>query len=249
MNRIPIDRIIQKLDAAFDDRDLRSAGQLLTYWRSEAVALGDTEGELAIVSEQLGYYRKTGEREAALEAVDRAEALIDALQNKDTVSGATVALNAATTLKAFGQTERSLHFYESAKDVYLTRLADTDPRKAGFYNNYALAFVDLGCYPEAETAYRTAIDLLTAIDPTQPEIAVTYVNLAYLYAAWGGGDHEIAPCLDAAYTLLTAIGVPQNGNTAFHVSKCADAFAEFHDPRAEHLRTAAETYYHRHHLR
>jgi tetratricopeptide (TPR) repeat protein len=245
MNRIPIARIIEKLDAAFDDRDLRSAGQLLTYWRGEAVALGDREGELAMVSEQLGYYRKTGEREAALEAVDRAEVLIDALQNKDTVSGATVALNAATTLKAFGEAERSLYFYEIAKDVYLNRLSDDDPRKAGFYNNYALAFVDLGCYPEAETAYRTAIAILEAGGGEQAEIAVTYVNLAYLYAAWGGTDADVTPCLDKAFAQLTAIGIPQDGNTAFHISKCADAFAEFRDPRADDLRAAAETYYHR----
>lgn len=62
---IPVSRVIEKLDGYFAQNDLTEAGKLLTYWRAEAVSLGDRSGELSIVNEQLGFSRRSTMRIAA----------------------------------------------------------------------------------------------------------------------------------------------------------------------------------------
>ena len=99
LGHIPVSRVIETLDECFSRNDMIEAGRVLDYWRKEAVSLRDKRGELAIVSEQIGYFRKTSEKEKALEAVSRAIELIGC--NPENVSDGTILLNAATTLKAF----------------------------------------------------------------------------------------------------------------------------------------------------
>lgn len=157
--RIPVDRIIRKLDSLFDKNDMAEAGRLLRNWREEARQLKDKDGELEILSEMMGYYRKTREEERALESVKSGLELIKEL-NLQGVSAATVTLNAATTLKAFGKAKEALPHYEKALKVYKELLSPDDERLAGLYNNYALALTDLRRYEEAETLYLDALEIL-----------------------------------------------------------------------------------------
>ena len=53
-DRIPIVRIISKLDDLFSRNDLSGAARLLEYWSGEADMLGDRRGKLEILSEQIG---------------------------------------------------------------------------------------------------------------------------------------------------------------------------------------------------
>lgn len=66
---MPVARILEKADALFDKNDYVSAGRLLENWESEAVALRDKRGELSIVSELMGFYRKVGDKEKGLKSV------------------------------------------------------------------------------------------------------------------------------------------------------------------------------------
>ena len=135
--RIPVMRVIEKLDEHFKTNDLQGAVRLLDYWASEARGLSDFSGELSVVNEQLGLFRKTNDAERAMAAVSRALELIELTENTDRASGATIMLNAATTLKAFGKADEALPIYEKVRGIYDATLAKNDLRFAAFYNNFA----------------------------------------------------------------------------------------------------------------
>ncbi len=226
LGSIPVSRIIEKLDEHFSRNDLPEAGRLLDYWRKEAVSLRDTRGELTLVSEQIGYFRKTNEKEKALDAVSRALALIG--QNPEHVSFGTILLNAATTLKAFGKTEEAMPLYDQAYKIYQNHLDEKDVLFAGFYNNFGLALSDLGRYPEAETAYQKALEIVLSQEESQLDGAVTYLNMAHMYPYWDEKTaQDIKSCLQKAQEILENPNQVKNGYYAFVLSKCAPSFREF----------------------
>lgn len=223
---IDVRRVIEKLDSCFDKNDLVSAGRLLEYWRGEAALIGDKRVELSIVSEQIGYFRKTAEMEKALEAVSRAITLIDELKNGNTVSAATVYLNAATTMKAFGKATEAMPLYEKAYNIYKENIDENDSRFGGFYNNVGLALVDIGEKEKAEKAYKAAISVMLKKENGKAEAAITYVNLAHLYEMCGR-EADIKAALKTALDMLNDISLPRNGYYAFVLSKCAPSYRYF----------------------
>ncbi len=226
LGHIPVSRIIEKLDEHFSRNDMLEAGRLLDYWRREAVTLRDKRGELTVVSEQIGYFRKTGEQEKALEAVSRALELIG--QDPENVSGGTILLNAATTLKAFGKAEEALPLYEKTREIYEKHLNKDDVLFAGYYNNYGLALADLGRYPEAETAYKKALGIVLQQKESRLDGAITYLNMAQMYPYWDEKSAaDIKLCLEKAKEILEDPENVRNGYYAFVLSKCAPAFRDF----------------------
>ena len=228
--RIPVERIIEKLDKLFEKNDMAEAGRLLAHWRGESVALRDRRGELAVTSELIGYYRKTGEKEPALASVERGLELVDAHGLADSVPGATILLNAATTLKAFGQAERALPLYAQTEEIYRRRLSPGDARFGGLFNNKGLALQDLGRFEEAESCFFAAVGIMEAVEHGEADLAITYVNLAHLYDDWKEDeekDEKISSCLDRALALLGTESLPRNGYYAFVCEKCAPSFGYF----------------------
>ena len=224
LGRIDVSRAISKLDELFSRNALSDAGKLLDFWRGEAVRLNDRQGELSIVNEQLGFFRRTNEEDKAMEAVSRSLELIESLSMVDSVSSATILLNAATTLKAFGRAADALPLYERTLAVYQKDLDDGDVRLGGFYNNYALTLADLGMLSEAKEAYMRAISVMMSSENGKPEAAISYINMAYLYPEHSAEAHS---ALKRASDLLEECSYMNDGNYAFVLSKCAPAFRDF----------------------
>ena len=179
LGRIPVDRVINKVDSLFDKNDYAEAGRLLVYWKNEAIELKDKSGELAMENELVGYYRKQNEREKGIESVQRALALADELGQDEMASGATVFLNCATAYKAFGMANESIPLYERTEQIYKAVLPDGDARFGGLYNNMALALVDLEKFDEAEKAYLSALEVMSKVPRGEAESAITYINMAH----------------------------------------------------------------------
>lgn len=224
---IPIKRILAKLDENFNRIDMTEAGRLLEYWQNEARALNDKLGELSVTDELIGYYRKVGNKEKGLKSVTDALNLLKELGQETVVSGATIILNAATTLKAFGKAAEAIPLYETAEKVYRDNLAETDPLFAGLYNNKALALTDLGRFKEAENLYILAANIVKNTEGGKPDAAVSYVNLAHCYEKEGRKKEEITNALFTAYELLNDEHNEKNGYYAFVLSKCAPSFGYF----------------------
>ena len=67
---IPQERIIRKMDEYMSRRDYAGAERHLKYWLEEAKMGNDRRGELLIRNELVGHFRKTGNREEALQNGD-----------------------------------------------------------------------------------------------------------------------------------------------------------------------------------
>ncbi|MCM1306054.1 MAG: tetratricopeptide repeat protein [Bacteroides sp.] len=228
---IPIMRIIDKLDSLLAKNDVEEAGRLLEYWEGEARALNDRRGLCEILSEEIGYYRSTGNSQKGLRAVDDALNLLNCIDVGDSVANATIYLNCATTMKAFGKVSEALPYYERARETYERLLPSDDFRLAGFYNNYATAMGELKRFDEARENYRKAIEILKKKGGFC-ELAISYVNLAQLAydEAQERGteyDDEAESLLDLAYKCLDDEGIERNGSYANTCRKCATAFEFF----------------------
>lgn len=224
--KVPTDRIIGKLDELLNRNDMQGAKKHLDFWLAEAEALGDVRGQLTVINEFLGLDRKINDREHGLSSVSRALALIEELGIGDTVSGATINLNAATTLKAFGQARDALPLYARAEAVYDRDLSANDARKAGLYNNRALTYADLQRFDEAKSDYLKAIAILLNNDGDLNDVAVTYVNLAHLYLAMGD-ENGVKDSLNEAKFYLESEKTVKNGYHAYVCTKCAPSFEYF----------------------
>lgn len=244
-DRINIRRFFAKLDELFSRNDLPAAGRLMDYWERDARALGDEQGLLEVLNEETGYFRRTGEKEKAERTVNEALALTDKLGLSETVSGATIYINCATTMKAFGDAKKALPYYEKARLVYEKKLEKGNFMLAALYNNTALALTDLGRASEAEEYFLLAIETLKTDGSHCGETAVSYVNLAQLYYRIGANE-KIPAVLERGWEYLSSASIPHDGNFAFICSKCAPAYRDFgQTQRADILFDLAKEIYER----
>jgi len=224
---IPIPRVIEKLDEHLSRNDYPSAERHLNYWLSEAEAVYDDKGRLTVLNEQIGLYRKWGNKEKSLRAAENAITLAEKLGMTNTVTLATTYVNAATAYKAFDMAKTALPYYEKAKPIYEELLTEDDLRLGGLYNNMAITVSDCGDMAYAEKLFYKAIDVMKKIKGGEGEIAVTYLNLADLCAKRKGtieGEKEIGEYLDKALALLDTPELSRDGRYAFICEKCAPVF-------------------------
>ena len=227
--RDPIDvpAVIAQLDALYNAGREKEALVLLEQTRDEARARVDWRGELSMLSELLGYHRRDGDREKAMAAVNGSLDLLRLHRMGATVSGATVLLNAATTLKCFGRAKESIPIFEHVARVYGDNLDPTDYRFAGLYNNMGLSYADEEDYLQAERCFRLALQVIAHSRNPQNELAVTCCNLAELYDRQDPEDPRIGEYMEKAWDYLNDPALPRNGYHAFTISKCAPSFDYF----------------------
>lgn len=222
-----IGRMIDKLDRYLSRDDYEGAERHLLYWLSEAGSRRDERAELTIRNEMMGLYRKLGRKDEAIACAERALALMDADDQAASPAGGTTLVNAATVFKAFGDARRALPLYKKALEIYTAALSPDDPSFGGLYNNMALALTDTGDYDAASSYFHRAIEVMEKHPGSEPEQAISCLNLADLAVARDGpdkADKEVVELLDRAEVLLDTEGLPRDGNYAFVCDKCASVF-------------------------
>ena len=222
-----VPELIKQFDELYAKNDYSSAEMLISAALEQAVTAGDWRSQLSLVSEQLGLFRKTGEEEKANNAVNEAQRLIEEHSMGRTVSGATVLLNAATTMKCFGNAAGSLPLFEHVLTVYSENIDPYDYRFAGLYNNMALSYEDTGRFEKAETYFKMALGVLETLEDTDNDIAVTWCNLAELYYSQDCEDERVSECMENAGEKLLAPELKHDAYFAFTADKCLPLFDSF----------------------
>jgi len=241
---LPVQDIIRELDALYAKGREAEAERFLEGWQKKAKDCGDWRAELSLTSELLGQYRRSGHREKGIAAADYALVLIRQHRMGETVSGATVMLNAATTLKCFGEAARSIPVFCHVCRVYAAKLDPGDYRFAGLYNNMALSYSDVENYEQAERYFRLALKTVEGCENPGNDMAVTYCNMAEMYDKQNHEDRRIGDCMERAWQLLNDPALPWDGYHAFTISKCAPSFSYFgYFLYAMELRERAERIY------
>ena len=246
--QIPVREVIGELDRLLEKDRAEEAERHLYEWLDEAGRLGDWQGEITLLNELMGFHRSRGKRREGLEAARKGIRLIKSRGMEKTVTAGTTFLNAATTMKAFGETEEAMPFYEEAEKLYNRFLEEGDYRFAGLYNNLALAWTDLGQYERAFLYYDRALRLLGQLPGNAMESAVTWVNLACLWEKKEKDpdrrEERIEECLTRAMEYLDDPEAERDGYYAFTCRKCAPTMGHFGRFRAEReLRERADLIY------
>ena len=224
---IPQQRVIEKMDEYMSRRDYAGAERHLLYWLEEARSGGDRRGELMVLGELVGHYRKTGERDKAMESVRAALDLVDRLDYGETISAGTTFVNVATMLSAFGDHEQAMALFERARPIYESSAATRPELLGGLYNNMALACASMGRYDEADALYDRAMDAMAKAQNGALEQAITCLNRANLVEARDGleaGEGAIFGLMEQASVLLHRPELPHDGYYAFVCEKCAPTF-------------------------
>lgn len=224
---LDVPEVIKELDALYENGRDSQAERFLEAQREKASLAGDWRGELSMLSELMGQYCRSKNKEKGMKSVEDGLRLIREHNLGQTLSGATVMLNAATTMKCFGQTEVSIPVFSHVCRVYAQNLDPMDYRFAGLYNNMALSCADAGRYEEAERYYQLAMKIMSKLPAGENEIAVTLCNLAELYDRQDHEDMRIGQCMERAWEVLNTPGLPRDGYHAFNIAKCAPSFDYF----------------------
>ena len=225
-NAVDIPKVVTELDMLQNGGHLPDAQRLLEHWANISLRSGDWRSELSLQSELMGLHRRTGDKNAAWAAIERGLELIRLHRLGSTVSGATIMLNAATTMKFLGRSNDALPIFRHVSRIYAEQLDPSDYRFAGLYNNMALAYQDTGNFESAERHFKMALDIIKNCKDPGNDTAVTLCNLAELYALMGR-EEDIEPMLDRAYACLSDPALPRDGYNAFTLSKCIPTFDHF----------------------
>ncbi len=244
---VPQQRIVEKMDEYMSRRDYAGAERHLLYWLEEARLGGDLRGELTIRNELVGHYRKTGNRDKAMENADAALKLLAKLDFEGTLSSATTYVNIATACNAFGENEKALELFQKARKIYEST-DRTDPRLlGGLYNNLALTCVALSDYDEGYDLYDLAMEQMGKVPGGALEQAITCLNIANAVEDEKGleeGEGHIYDLLDRAAELLDSKDIPRDGYYAFVCEKCAPGFSYYgYFQEAKELTRRAEEIY------
>lgn len=229
-NPIPVNRVIQKLDDYFSSNDMAGAERHLDYWYSEAETGNDLRGLLSLENERMGLFRKTDQRDKAIQSAEHALELVSAIGLQNTLTDATTCINAATVYRAFSLSEKALPYYEHAKQRYELLLPKNDERLAGLYNNMALTLTELSRFAEARKLFVKAIRILAANGSGRPEQAISWLNLATLAEKEKGleeAETEIEGYLSSAEALLNSCADRRDGDYAYACEKCASVFSYY----------------------
>lgn len=221
---LDVPAVIRGLDALYAQSRESEAQDYLEAHLREARTIGDWRAELSLISELLGQYRRSMDEGKGLAAVDDALALVKEHRLGRTVSGATVLLNAATTLGCFARHDDALPIFRHVSRVYADNLDPHDYRFAGLYNNMAQSCAALGERERAEELFLAAVRIMGELSGGGCEIAVTYCSMAEMYDAADPEDARIAPALEHAWEALDDPGLRRDGYYAFMASKCLPVF-------------------------
>ena len=206
---VPQRRIIDKMDEYMSRRDYNGAERHLLYWLEEAKLGGDLQGQLMLRNELVGHYRKTGQKEPAMESAAKALDLLRELDMENTITAGTTYVNIATACGAFGDHERAIRLFEKARAAYESSSQTETQLLGGLYNNMALTCTELGRCEEALALYEKAAGLMGHVPDGELEQAITYLNMANTVEVQLGleaGEQQINALVERAEELLEAKG-------------------------------------------
>lgn len=169
-----IGEVFRNIDQFFAENKAKEAEKYMLKTLEDARAKKEEHLVLPLLNELIGYYRQTSEKEPLRKVIAQA---VEYAGNVDRISYGTTLLNAATGLRSIGELKEAESFYAKVEEIYEKELAESDMRKAGFYNNISLLYEEQGEFSKA-TAYQKKALSIALANEAGFEIAVSYANLA-----------------------------------------------------------------------
>lgn len=176
-----LQRILQHIDQCFQREEYDSALHIIQKWIEIFRMHQDWQFELTLQNEMMGLCRKLGQKKLGLDAVKRAEQLVELLSAENTMAGGTTYLNMATACKNLGKLSLSEKYFLKTENIFQSQQMENPYPLAALYNNQALLYSDMEKYDQAEERYEKALNILRNMTQTEGEMASTYISLAHLF--------------------------------------------------------------------
>ena len=172
-----IKEVFSGLDRLFSENRVGEVERYLTQALSEAEYENDRESMLAIYNELISFHRTTGENDKALYFCRQAMRLAKQMDIEDTISYGTTLMNVANANRTAGNLLEALGYYNKVHDIYMDQLGPHDILLAGYYNNIAQLYQELGDYDKAVDALEKSLVIIERHENAGAEIADTCANL------------------------------------------------------------------------
>ena len=172
-----IEQILATYDAMFGNYHLEEIERYLVEMLLKAKANQETEIEITLLNEIIGFCRDTTQKEKALGYCELLLKVLSMLELEGTVAYGTSLLNIANAYRAFGLCEQSLEFYDEVFTIYQRHIPENDFSYASLYNNRALVYQELEDYEQAVIFLKKALHIVDLYDSAKIPQATTRTNL------------------------------------------------------------------------
>ena len=194
------EEIFQKLDGYFERNEIQEVEPFLLSCLKEAKETENYGVYISVANELIGFYRSITQFPKAFDMAEDVLLLMEELQLDGTEHFATTLLNVATAYRAAGKQAEACRYYRQALQIYEQALEPGDYRFAGLYNNLGILLENMGEDKEAAASMEKALTIVTPLENSEMERAITMTNLAMVYFKLGRND-------EAMDRLLQAVGL------------------------------------------
>ncbi len=174
-----LDIFLKELDKKYSEGP-QELEEYLLYGINKAKAENNKGAALVILNELMGLYRVTSEFDKCSSCADEILEISKSLGIEGTVNFGTVLLNVATAYRVMGRYKEAEEYYNQVKEIFQNKLSQSDYRMATLYNNVSLLYSETGRLEEAKQQLNLALDMLSHIEQSEIEAAITHVNLGNL---------------------------------------------------------------------
>jgi tetratricopeptide (TPR) repeat protein len=153
---------------------------------------GDKGALLVIINELMGLYRVTGKFDECNACANEALGVSKELGIEGTVNYGTVLLNVATAYRVMKRYDEAEELYNQVKVIFDNSFTGADYRMATLYNNVSLLYGETGRFQEAKEQLYKALDMISTLQQSEVEIAITHINIGNLCFSLHEYDEGIA---------------------------------------------------------
>lgn len=230
-----VDVFFSGLDTLFSQGDMEAVEPYFQEQQKQAEQEGDIGAQITILNESMGFYRETSQYEKAKECIQKVLELIEVAGLADSLPHATTLLNSANALRAAGELETAMEYYNRVFALFEGRVPQRDFRYAELYNNVSLLYQELGRYDMASQCLLNALAIVQEQPGKEFQMAVTLTNLGSSQLQEGKIEEAIQH-LTRAITLFQSMQVSDT-----HLAAALSAMGEACFRQEEFQQ--AETYY------
>lgn len=170
-----IEKILNEYDSMFGRCSLDEIEQFLV---DNINNTDDSSILFTLLNEIIGFCRDTTQKEKALKYCEDLKRLMNAMGIEGSAEYATAMLNIANAYRAFDMADQAVEIFERVLLVYNEKLQPFDFNYASLYNNWSLAYQELGEFEKAKEKLLQAMEIVDTYEEAIIPQATTRTNLA-----------------------------------------------------------------------
>ncbi len=230
-----INEILTQYDAMFGKNSLTEIEEYLAGNIQEAIDKSELGVVITLLNEIIGFCRDTTQKDKAIRYCDELQELLKDLRLEGSIEYATSLLNIANAYRAFDKAKEAVDLFYTVHEIYGRKLSPSDFGYASLYNNWSLAYQELGDFENARNMLMRALVIVDFYEDAHIPQATTRTNLATTLLQIGTeDDYE-----EAIKYLREALEIfERDGGKDFHYGAALVALGDAYSFKKEYDKAA-----------